>query len=314
MYIYGRRPASWNLIGEKINRETARNGVGGGASLRPSAPCSWFGCPTLVPGVPDPGFECPDVLGCPFFGVLGEVLPAAPQVLQAAGAAKCGAAAGRGCVGWSCGASQRTGRRGGHCPPSGAVAPSPTSQPCTLCGAIPHPAEASAAWPPPVSPSPSPRALRGHFPLHMGGTHGGTHSGDPELLPGVPSLSPLFSRSLRSSAGAGWGAGGDGGARPIRDADSGARKCLPVSSRRQPPPPSIPAQPPPPPHSLRSPLLILTSPPVRPCLQRGLGEVVGGHQVSAPRPSSARRCQGWGRIPCREKGGGGGVFQPPKNK
>lgn len=60
MYIYRHRPASWNLIGEKINWETAWNRR---AALHTSAPCpadaAGDGCLSLVPGVSVPGLRCP---------------------------------------------------------------------------------------------------------------------------------------------------------------------------------------------------------------------------------------------------------------
>lgn len=50
MYIYGRRPASWNLIGEKINRETARNGVWGGLRFAPQPHAPGLGAQPWSPG------------------------------------------------------------------------------------------------------------------------------------------------------------------------------------------------------------------------------------------------------------------------
>lgn len=60
MYIYRHRPASWNLIGEKINWETAWNRR---AALHTSAPrpagAAGDGCLSLVSGAQ------PRTLGCP---------------------------------------------------------------------------------------------------------------------------------------------------------------------------------------------------------------------------------------------------------
>lgn len=112
MYIYKHHRASWNLIGEKINWETAWNRM---AALHTSAPrpagtargwvsvpgprgvCPWSRVPSPGPGRPAPVLDTqPCTPGCPALvlgahvptfpgpGVPGKLTPGASQLLQAA--------------------------------------------------------------------------------------------------------------------------------------------------------------------------------------------------------------------------------------
>lgn len=189
-YVYLWAPSCQLESNRGENKPGNRRERGGeGASLRTSAPCSWFGCPTPVAGVPEPGFQCPDVLGCPFFGVLGVGVTGCSAGPAGCGGCKMWGSTGSGLCGVELWSLTAHGKGGGTLSPIWGRSPQP---PAPSVGRFPTLLKHLQRGPRRRLHPHLPELSAGAFLSTGGGTHGGTRGRDPELLPGVPSPHSLF--------------------------------------------------------------------------------------------------------------------------